>query len=140
MFRVLCLAAVVAFPVLAADGKSGLVYKQSTGEMFFDGKLVAKGYSGQPTAKNDGSKEKVKATGPIPVGRYTLGSPRTYKAMKDCVDLTPDGHDAHGRTEFMIHGDSKAKPGTASMGCIILDPAERKALLATKSKTLEVVP
>jgi hypothetical protein len=48
--------------------------------------------------------------------------------MESCFDLTPDGHEAHGRTEFLIHGDSVDAPGTASEGCIILSPAIRKKI------------
>ena len=61
------------------------------------------------------------------------------KSMNDCMDLTPKGHKAHGRTEFLIHGDSKAKPGTASQGCIILDAATRKAIAESGVGLLEVV-
>jgi hypothetical protein len=36
------------------------------------------------------------------------------------MDLTPQGHNALGRTEFMIHGESRANPpGNASEGCMI---------------------
>jgi hypothetical protein len=68
-----------------------------------------------------------------------MGKPRLYKGMPDCLDLTPVGHKARGRTEFLIHGDSKTAPGDASEGCIILPPDVRKKIASSGVTTLEVV-
>lgn len=57
----------------------------------------------------------------------------------DVLPLTPIGHNAHGRTGFFIHGDSVARPGTASEGCIVLPHDVRVRLNAGTDKTLQVV-
>lgn len=53
--------------------------------------------------------------------------------------LSPDGHNAHGRTAFLIHGDSRTNPGNASEGCIVLPPAVRIRIAQSGDTTLEVV-
>ena len=88
---------------------------------------------------NNPAKEKEKNVGPIPAGAYTLGKPREYKGMKDCFDLTPDGHKAQGRTEFLIHGDNKKMDNSASEGCIILGPEIRKKIADSGVTKLKVV-
>lgn len=122
---------------IAAD--TDLVYAQKTGKLTLAGKEIGKGYSGAGIGKNNPDKEKEKEIGPIPAGEYKVSKPRKYKGMPNCFDLTPSGHTAHGRTELMIHGDSKANPGTASKGCIILDKNVRKAIADGKASTLKVV-
>ena len=137
--RLLSLILLCASTAFADDSSMSYTYSQTTGELKLGNKLIAKGYSGAPSGKNDPDKEAVKNVGPTPRGLYTIGKPRKYKKMNDCMDLTPKGHKAHGRTEFMIHGDSKDKPGTASRGCIILDAAARKAIAESGITTLDVV-
>ncbi len=44
------------------------IYKQSTGELFRDGQLIEKGYSGVLTNKNPPCREQVRGMGPIPRG------------------------------------------------------------------------
>lgn len=41
-------------------------YYQSTGELWQNGKLVGKGYSGSLTNKNNPDRQHVKSMGPIP--------------------------------------------------------------------------
>jgi hypothetical protein len=53
--------------------------------------------------------------------------------------LTPVGHTAHGRTRFLIHGDSIRHPGNASEGCIVLDRAARQAIATSGDNDIEVV-
>ena len=53
--------------------------------------------------------------------------------------LMPIGHNAHGRTHFLIHGDSIAHPGDASEGCIALSHAARQAIAISGDTELEVV-
>jgi hypothetical protein len=91
-----------------------LTYHQSTGVLTLAGKQIGSGYSGKGEAKNKPDKEREKNIGPIPRGAYKVGSPKEWKGMAFVFDLTPDGHDAHGRTAFLIHGDSKKNPGNAS--------------------------
>lgn len=121
------------------EKKPTLVYSQSTGELKLDGKVIGKGYAGSPEGKNDPDKEAIRNVGPIPRGKWAISKPRTYKKMANCFDLTPIDHKAHGRSEFLIHGDSKDKPGTASRGCIILGPEVREAILKSGATVLEVV-
>ena len=40
--------------------------------------------------------------------------------------LWPVGHNAHGRSALMIHGDNKT--GTASKGCVIIGRATRERI------------
>jgi len=84
---------------------------------------VGYGYSGDgpkfTEGRNNPAMESVKGKGPIPRGLWKISLPRTSKRVGPvAMDLTPIGHDAHGRTAFMIHGDNKAND--ASRGCIIL--------------------
>jgi hypothetical protein len=54
--------------------------------------------------------------------------------------LSPVGHHALGRTDFLIHGEKKnAPPGGASKGCIILGPAIRRRISASGDQELDVV-
>jgi type VI secretion system (T6SS) effector TldE1-like protein len=141
-FILCCLVSVVAWvtaPQSLFAAEKELVYHQSTGKVTLDDKEIGQGYSGKGEGKNKPDKEDVKNVGPIPQGLYTIGKAREYKKMPDCFDLTPDGHDAHGRTEFLIHGDSKTDPGNASEGCIILPPDVRKKIAETGVAKLRVV-
>jgi hypothetical protein len=136
------LAGAVMFAVFSAPvagAETEYVYAQKTGKLTLDGKEVATGYSGHGDGKNNPDKEKEKNVGPIPRGLYKIGKPREYKGMANCFDLTPDGHDALGRTGFLIHGDSKSAPGTASRGCIILAPEVRKKIAESGITRLKVV-
>ncbi len=72
--------------------------------------------------------------GPIPRGLYKIGKAKKWKGMPNVFDLSPDGHGAHGRTNFLIHGDAKKNPGNASEGCIIL-PAEVREKIAQSGVT-----
>jgi len=54
------------------------------------------------------------------------------------MNLSPIGHNAHGRTAFRIHGDSGIRPGTASEGCIILPLAIRQKIADSNDKEIFV--
>jgi len=129
----------LCFAVVAAGTDREFVYSQKTGKLTLDGREIGAGYSGKGDGKNNPDKEKERNVGPIPAGLWKVGKAREYKGMKDCFDLTPDGHDAHNRTEFLIHGDSKDSPGTASEGCIILNAAARKRIADSGVTRLRVV-
>ncbi len=47
-------------------------YKQSTGELFHDGRFIERGYSGRMTNKNNPDRQHVKALGPLPRGTYRI--------------------------------------------------------------------
>jgi hypothetical protein len=109
-------------------------YRQSTGEMFLNLDLLAKGYSGYGDMKNDPSKQEVPNQGPIPRGKWKIVALHTVtdKVGPFVLELSPEpGTETFGRFGFLIHGDSISKPGTASHGCIILPRAAREAIWHT---------
>lgn len=121
-------------------------WDQSAGELSHNGKFVSKGYSGAGKGKNNPEMEGVRATGPIPAGKWYIRSPYNSNAVGPYV-LTvwaDDGQldDVHARTKrsaFRIHGDSIKNPGTASKGCIILPRAIREQIWKSGDRVLEVV-
>lgn len=126
------------------------VYRQQTGELFRDGLLVAKGYSGadddnvdQPDDhKNNPAEQEWRSVGPIPRGKWLIeGPPFTSERTGPYVlRLSPNPDtDTFGRGDFEIHGDSKRAPGTASRGCIVLPRPTREAIWASGDHTLLVV-
>jgi hypothetical protein len=117
-------------------------YKISTGEVTRDGTWIGVGYSGQPTCKNDPEKCSVVNEGPIPPGRYIIGSPRDTDTHGPFVlPLTPSAdNEMFGRSGFLIHGDSLKHPGTASHGCIILSRAVRETINRNDDRELVVEP
>lgn len=92
-----------------------------------DGLLLAVGYSGFAHARNNPEHEAARGIGPIPRGDYMIGPPRYSKTVGPvAMYLWPVGHNAHGRSALMIHGDNKT--GTASKGCVILNRATRERI------------
>ena len=120
-------------------------WDQSAGELSHNGQSVAKGYSGKGAGKNNPAMETVRATGPIPAGRWKIvGPPYDSKsvgpyALKVFADdgKLDDTHARTGRGAFRIHGDNKT--GTASEGCIILPRAIRERIWNSGDRDLEVV-
>jgi hypothetical protein len=107
-------------------------YSQSTGQLRHDGTLKGGGYSGRnvpdgPQGRNNPDLESLPDVGPIPRGGYMIGDPIVVARHAPPVfALTPKGHDAHGRTSFLIHGNNVQND--ASHGCIILDYPVRTAI------------
>ncbi len=116
-------------------------YEQATGRISRDGMQVATGYAGLGEGKNNPAMEKVKNMGPIPRGSWTIGTPHdTPDHGPFVMRLSPaDGTVTFGRDGFLIHGDSIAKPGTASHGCIIFPRTVRNQIAASGDKALEVI-
>ncbi|GGB22360.1 tlde1 domain-containing protein [Agarivorans gilvus] len=115
-------------------------YKQSNGNIYFGKRKIERGYSGKGTAKDTPSLEHLRGMGPIPRGWWKILSPRTsVKTGAYVLPLEPYNHNAHGRSSFQIHGDSKANPGTASSGCIILSRATRQKIWQSGVRYLKVV-
>ena len=116
-------------------------YSQSSGELRHNDVLVySNGYSGSGHAKNQPDKEQLRDMGPIPRGSWSIGQPyNSNNVGQFAIPLTPYGHNAHGRTAFRIHGDSRSNPGNASTGCIILPPDIRRRIVASGDTTLHVV-
>ncbi len=77
---------------------------------------------------------------------WRAGEPDAYLRLALGCRTRPsfDGHMRHPRSGatglFMIHADSLARPGTASEGCVILDPTSRKKLAECHGGTLDVTP
>lgn len=123
------------------------IWKQSTGQLFRDGKLVSSGYSGKGRGKNNPALQGVAGIGPIPRGRWRMVriydsqnvGPRTIAL--EAIDETfgDDRHDETDRGAFRCHGDSIRAPGTASKGCIILPRAIRLQMWASGDRELEVI-
>lgn len=115
-------------------------YNQRTGQLSRNGQNIAVGYSGSGAGRNNPAMERVSNVGPIPQGRYNVGAPHPHPTKGPVtMALTPVGHNAQGRTNFLIHGDSIQHPGHASEGCIILDRATRQAIAVSGDTVLEVV-
>lgn len=102
---------------------------------------LAVGYSGGGSGKNNPALEAIPDLGPIPRGRYTIGDPFDSEAHGPfAIPLTPDPtNDMHGRSGFLMHGDSVQHPGTASEGCIIMPHYARQRVFESDDKILEVV-
>lgn len=107
-------------------------YVQSTGEMRDpDGKILAIGYAGKGSDKNNPASEEVRGLGPIPIGVYDMVLPPVdTDTHGPCVIwLTPDpSNDMMGRSGFGIHGDSFTHWGQASDGCIIMPHFARERM------------
>lgn len=115
-------------------------YSQRTGQLSRNNHLIAVGYSGNGAGKNSPQMEQIRNIGPIPRGRYRIGQPYQSESKGPHVmNLDPIGHQAHGRTLFRVHGDSRRHPGTASEGCIILPLHIRRQISASGDTELNVV-
>lgn len=113
------------------------IYNQRTGQLRApDGRIAATGYSGAPGYVNDPASEALKGRGPIPKGRYRIGEPFTSRATgPHSIPLQPEGHDAHGRTAFQIHGDNARRPPrSSSRGCPIFGRGIREAITHSRAQ------
>jgi hypothetical protein len=114
-------------------------YSQSDGTLMHNGRPVSKGYSGAGRGRNNASMESYRNIGPIPRGRYRIGSPYdTTTHGPHVMRLTPVGHNALGRAGFLMHGDNRTH--TASEGCVILPPNVRDQISRSGDTSLDVVP
>lgn len=116
-------------------------YCQASGALTHDGAMAGVGYSGAPPlGKNNPSMQDTRDVGPIPQGLYTVGDPFDTEAHGPHVmRLTPDStNQMFGRSGFLIHGDSIARPGFASEGCIIMARDVRNAVSSSTDKRLTV--
>jgi hypothetical protein len=127
---------------LGATGEGHVwTYVQKTGELLRDGLHLAVGYSGFEAGKNNPELARVEEVGPIPVGKYIIGTPHdTLTHGPFVLPLTPDpANEMFGRSAFLMHGDSVVDPGMASRGCIIMSRAVRKEVAASGDKVLQVI-
>lgn len=122
-------------------------WDQSAGTLHHNGVLVSRGYAGKGRGRNNPALQGLRGIGPLPRGRYRIGTPRTSKRTGPFVmdlfpvDATPNDtvHDETGRSAFQIHGDSVRNPGNASSGCIILPRLIRQRIWRSGDRELEVV-
>jgi len=107
-----------------------IVYHQRSGELDINGTTVANpGYAGAPACRNNPAMEHVRNCGPLPRGTYTMEDAGRY-ITRAAIRLRPSPeNEMYGRSGFLIHGDSRNNPGTASKGCIILRLDIRERLL-----------
>lgn len=128
-------------PVIDLDAFAW-TYSQKTGELQQDGKQVGTGYSGAGVGKNNPDMQNVPNVGPIPEGDWTVAGPPANTAEHGpfVLRLNPRPEtETFGRAGFLMHGDSKEHPGTASKGCIILPRAVREQVWKSGDRDLEVV-
>jgi fermentation-respiration switch protein FrsA (DUF1100 family) len=116
-------------------------YSQHDGSLFHDYVYVVTGYSGADAGKNTPAAENVHDVGPIPRGRWVIGTLFDSDTHgPDVMHLVPEpATETYSRSGFLIHGDKIGEPGVASHGCIILPRAVRKQIAASNDHTLEVV-
>ncbi len=117
-------------------------FQQATGKMLNDaGEVIGIGYSGAGNGKNAPEFQNVHNVGPIPQGRYVIGTPGNSQTHGPfAMPLIPaPGAQLFGRDAFLIHGDSVHAPGAASQGCIIMSRDVREQIWDSKDHILEVV-
>jgi Protein of unknown function (DUF2778) len=117
-------------------------YAQRTGELQQDGQHVATGYSGAGEGKNNPDMQSVRNVGPIPQGDWTIAGPPVNTADHGpyVLRLIPnDETETFGRSGFLMHGDSKSAPGTASHGCVIMPRVVREQVWDSGDRDLQVV-
>lgn len=106
-----------------------VIYQQSTGLIWYENLVLARGYSGYLGHKNNPDAQHAVNSGPIPRGLWQIFEPYDSKSVGPLAfPLSPVNHNAESRTYFRIHGDSKSRPGDASRGCIILPRKTREFL------------
>lgn len=138
------------------------IYLQSTGELYESSldprtaqaltskaellkaaKWLATGYSGHGPGRNQPKLEAVHNVGPIPKGLYTIGKPQCCAPVPPgphgpyILPLTPNGHDAHGRTGLLCHGNNSKND--ASLGCLIQSFPVRQRMGGSSSHDLLVL-
>ena len=119
------------------------LYEQLTGNLYApDGLLAGTGYSGQPPHTNIPADQSLEGLGPIPCGLWHAVEmiPDTEKHGPYVIRLEPDpATDTLGRSGFLMHGDSIARPGYGSDGCIVEPRAVREAFWSDVDHDILVV-
>ena len=126
-------------PDVKPSRPKGWSWDQSEGVLYLNGQWTARGYSGRGEGRDNPAMEAVRGVGPIPAGCWRIGPPRrSNRTGPHVMDLTPVGHDAHGRSAFQIHGDNAESD--ASSGCIVLPRFYRELISKSGASRLEVTP
>jgi len=118
-------------------------YSQSTGELRHNGALIGTGYSGAgliaSSGRNNPAMQSIPNQGPLPSGQYQIGASYSHPQKgPTSMNLAPAGHNALGRSGFMIHGNNVQN--NASQGCIILGPTIRQQIASSNDQILVVTP
>jgi hypothetical protein len=114
-------------------------YSQSSGNMASPtGAPAGTGYSGYEQWKNVPAMQIVQALGPIPQGLWIIHAAFDHPHLGPVVmPLEPYPEtNTFGRSAFFIHGDSIARPGGASHGCIVMPRATREAIAESEDHDL----
>lgn len=119
-------------------------FRQRTGEISIDGLVLGQYplcYSGHGAGLDNPVMEAAHNFGVIPAGGWKIVEWLDHYEAKgpQVARLSPVGHDAHGRSGFLIHGDNQEMNHTASEGCIIAPRAVRDRLRESGETELEVV-
>lgn len=110
------------------------IYHQYSGELYHNGTLVTRGYSGKGLHKNNPTSESVRGRGSIPRGHYSIGSYTNSKGPMTIILEPSDGNHMYGRDAFRIHGDSVREPGSTSEGCIMVGPDARREIISSNDR------
>lgn len=118
-------------------------YNQSHPKMLHDGHPImgAPLYSGHGAGLNNPAMEALADIGPIPAGQWKIIRWDDHHADKGPIVavLQPVGHNAHGRTGFLVHGDNPLGNNSASHGCIIASLAIRQVMRESGETDLLVI-
>lgn len=118
------------------------IYKVRPGRMYQNDIFKWTGYSGMAEARNNPALQDKVGLGPIPTGVYIIGKERETTETHGPVvlPLAPIAYsETFGRSGFLIHGDSRSHPGSASHGCIILPRAAREEMAFSSDRLLVVL-
>lgn len=116
-------------------------YSVTRGEFRLSGILAGTGYSGSGPGKNNPLSQQIVDVGPIPCGLWSISGPPFDSPDHGpyCLRLYPQkGTETFGRSGFLIHGDSKEHPGSASHGCIVCPHVVRERLWQSGDRVLLV--
>lgn len=99
------------------------------------------GYAGREAGMNNPDLQHMKGIGPLPEAVYDVQAPRDSEVTGPySMRLLPHmGSEMYGRSSFAIHGDSKAAPGQASHGCIVVGRAFRQSIWDSGDHAIKVV-
>lgn len=106
------------------------IYSQGKGLISRDALMAGTGYSGHGEGLNNHLLEADKGIGPIPRGRWKIVRWDAQHADKGPVVgvLEPVGHDAYGRSGFLIHGAHENDHHDSSHGCIVTPRTVRETM------------
>lgn len=116
-------------------------YQISTGALLKNGIQIGIGYSGNGPGLNNVTEESHIGVGPIPEGKYIIGTFVTLPHLGPCVAplLPASTNSMYGRSGFYIHGDNAELNHSGSDGCIILSLPLREQIRDSGKHQLLIV-